>query len=159
MVGAKLGFLLLQLTARCRITVDGERRSSIYICIYISVVNAYQKCPPHPQRRLRAERNSAQFFFCFFPRLPPENTQSLQNSNKFTTSQSSQNISKTQRFSHAAKNEKKFSKLDCSLFFETAKNNPFPNQKHGFHEFQKGPTHKQNAYISQSSHNDKNMLQ
>ena len=129
----------------------------MYIFIYISVVNAYQKCPPHPRRRLRAERNSAQFFFCFFPRLPPENTQSLQNSNKFTTSQSSQNISKTQRFSHAAKNEKKFSKLDCSFFFETAKNNLFPNQKHDFHEFQKGPKHKQNAYISQSSHNDKHM--
>ena len=58
-----------------------------------------------------------------------------------------------------SKNKKKFSKLDCSLFFETAQNNIFPNQKHDFHEFQKGPKHKQNAYISQSSHNDKNMLQ
>ena len=114
--------------------------------------------PTTPTKTPPGRTQLCPIFLLLFPRLPPENTQSHQNSNKFTTSQSSQNISKTQRFSHAAKNEKKFSKLDCSLFFETAKNNLFPNQKHDFHEFQKGPKHKQNAYISQSSHDDKNML-
>ena len=52
--------------------------------------------------------------------LPPRRcgtrnpTKFQQISDKFLTSESSQNISKMQCFSHAAKRSKKFSKLDCS---------------------------------------------
>ena len=107
-----LGFLLLQLMARCRIPVDGKRRSSIYV--YISVVNAYQKCPPHPRKRLRAERNSAHFSLCPFPRAAALEHAIRRISDKFPTSETSQNISKMTCFSHAAKTRKKFSSLDSS---------------------------------------------
>ena len=76
--------------------------------------------------------------FFFFPCQPPENTQSHQNSNKFTTSQSSQNISKTQRFSHAAKTRKSSVSWIVRYFLKLHKITSFQIKNTIFTSFKKG---------------------
>ena len=88
-----------------------EKGAALYIHIYIYIA------PPLPKWLvlcLRAERNSVQFFFLLFSAAAALEHSIWRNFDKFPTSQSSQNISKMQCFSHAAKTTKKFSKLDCS---------------------------------------------
>ena len=84
----------------------------------MSAVNAYQKCPPNPRKRIRAERNSAQCLSLPFSapaalehaiRRIPDNFQRVNQANHVQNS----------TFSTRSKNKEKFSRLDCVILHST----------------------------------------